>query len=174
MSVSTQPATVSLSALIEDFSRPEERLNEDFVRNFSQWLYRVSARLRVSVVETLNLTDVVLTFHMRDRVKLMVTGRTADGSPGDVTVTVDECDFPSVQVTISAEAYPNPYEICTVDYAFAGRSVLVKEGPHADQVGTLVVVATVGGIQQNRVQFPSGQVVTIDGNCLEWCELPTE
>ena len=174
MPVSIQPAILSLSELIEGFSRPDERLNEDFVRSFSQWLHRASGRLRVSVVEKFNLMDVVLTFHMRDRVKLMVTGRPADGTPGDATVTVDECDFPEVIVTISEEVHANPYEICTLDYSFSGRTVVVQEGPYVDQVGTLIVVATVGGVQQNRVQFSSGQVVTLDGSCLEWSDLPTE
>jgi len=130
--------------------------------------------MRVSVVEQLQLLDVVLTFHMRKRVKLMATGRLADGGPGDVTVTVDESDFSSVIVTVSEEANPNPYEICTLDYSYAGRAVSVNEGPHTGKSGTILVVATIGDAQQNRVQLSAGDVVTLDGAVLSWDELPTE
>ncbi len=159
------PQTVPLSALIDRLAGdgPRDAL---FVRAFTAWLHEHASRLRLVVVEELKLRDVVVTFKMKDRVRLIITGYPTD-LPGDVTVTVDEREFPFVEVTVAAGPCADPYEICTLDYAPAGRGVRVTSGAHEGAQGALVVAATIGGRQENRVRLASGEIVTLSGDVLE-------
>ena len=162
--------TIPLSALIDRLAGNSEARDELFVRAFTRWLGERSAHLRLPVVERLGLGDVVITFKMKERVRLIVTGYPPDGLPGEVTLTVDERDFPFVQVCVSAEPRPDPYEICTLDYGPAGRRVRIETGSRAGAHGILVVAATIGDRQENRVQLEDGTILTLPGEVLSFIE----
>lgn len=157
---------VSLSLLVERLASDGPR-DELFVRSLGAWLGEHAAHLRLPLVERLELRDVVITFKMKQHVRLIITGYPPDPLPGEVTVAIDERDFPFVELAVTDRAHPDPYEICTLDYSLAGRRVHVVTGQHAGRAGDLLVAATVGGRQENRVRLDSGQVVTLGGDHLE-------
>ncbi len=163
----TTRETVPLSALFDRLAGDGAR-DEAFVRAFTRWMYEHAAHLRLPLIEKLDLTDVVVTFSMKQRVRLVITGYPRD-LPGDVTATVDEREFPFVQVALAAEPCADPYEVCTLDYSLSGRSVRVTGGRYMGQSGKLVVAATIGDRQENRVQLPSG-TVTLGGEVLEFAD----
>lgn len=160
------PREVALSALIEQLAGERGERDQLFVRSFSRWLSDRATYLRLSIVERLGLVDVVVTFQMKGRVRMVITGYPPDELPGEVTVAVDERDFPFVVVRIAEEPSASPYEICTMDYGPAGRRIRVQSGPRAGQEGVLVVAATIGARQENRVTLDSGETVTLSGEVL--------
>jgi hypothetical protein len=168
------PQTLPLSVLIDGIAHEGDLRDEDFVRRFSMWMHDTVAFLRLHPVENLDLIDVVLTFEMKQNVRLIITGRMADGSPGEVTVKVLERDFPHVMVDLVSEAHPLPYDVCTLDYSYADRRVRITGGERAGQEGNVVVVATVGTLQQNRLRLDTGDVITVDGSLLEWVDVPSQ
>ena len=161
--------SMSLSWLVEHLAMAGPR-DEAFVRALSTWLYERTGHLRLSIVERLGLRDVVVTFKMRDHVRLLITGYPPEDHPGEVTVAVDERDFPFVQILVQKEPCPDPYEFCTLDYSWEGRRVCVTSGEYAGRKGTVVVAATVGRRQENRVRLDAGGVVTLQGEVLEVIE----
>lgn len=150
-----------LSLLVEQLAADGPR-DAAFVRAFAQWLAERAPTLRLSLVERLQLSDVVVTFKMKQSVRLIITGYPPDELPGEVTVTVDEQDFPFVRLTSSEEGAG--YDFCTLDYSLTGRRV--RHGASGRE-GRLVVAATVGTRQENRVRLDSGEVVTLSGDALE-------
>lgn len=162
------PEILPLSLLIDRLAQDGPR-DEAFVRGFSAWLHQRAAFITVEVVEALNLEHVVLTFKMKRTVRMIATGYPR-GLVGEVTVTVDESDFPFVNLLVSDKTQTTPYEICTLDYAPAGRPVSVTAGQHAGQQGVLVVAATVNGEEQNRVRLGSGEVVSLAGDALMFAD----
>ncbi len=154
-----------LSLLIDRMHEATGGLDRDeaFVRAFSQWMAEKAPYLSLSVVDRLGLQDVVVTFQMKRRVKLIVTGYPPEELPGEVTLGVDELDFPRVEVVLSEAPRRSPYEICTLDYGPAGRAVRITSGAHQGSEGRVVVAATVGARQELRIALDSGEVVTIDG-----------
>jgi hypothetical protein len=166
----SQPVTILLSALIERFQSDGSSRDELFVRRFSQWLHENSRQFRLDLIEQMALTDVVVTFQMKGRVTLIVTGYLPGSLPGEVTVKVDERDFVDVNVSCFEGEQPDPYEICTLDYGPAGAAVEVISGPLNGQCGVLLVAATVGAQQQNRIQLESGEIVTLDGEVLQFVD----
>ncbi len=141
-----------------------------FVRALAATLDARRPHLRLEVVEALGLEDVVVTFHMRRTVRLVVTGYPPAPHPGSVTLTIDEQDFPHTTVLLSAEPSPAPYEFCTLDYALAGRLVTIESGPLAGRRGTIIASATVGERQDNRVRLDDGRVVSVPGDALHISE----
>ena len=124
------PQTLPLSVLIDGIAREGDPRDEDFVRRFSMWMHDSVAFLRIHQVQQLELIDVVLTFEMKESVRLIITGRMGDSSPGEVTLKVLERDFPHVMVDVVSEAHPLPYDVCTLDYSqrywrLQSRSVLL-------------------------------------------------
>ena len=162
------PSRLPLSVLIDRMAGADGERDEAFVRKLAQWLHERARHVRLEVAEALRLRDVVLTLQMRRHVRLVVTGYPPDDLPGQVTLSIDEGDFPHVTLLVSGEPWPDPYEMCTLDYAPAGRPVEVTSGPLSGTRGELVVAATVGGAQQNRVRLPDGDVVTLDGAALRF------
>ncbi|HIN85148.1 MAG TPA: hypothetical protein EYN06_01615 [Myxococcales bacterium] len=120
------------------------------------------------MLEEIGLSDVVLSFQMKKDVTLVITGASKLDIPGEFTISIHERDFPRVNIELSSEKFTQPYEICTLDYLFSGRTVRITEGEGAGQNGTLVVAATIGGTQQNRIRLTDGSIVTVDGDRLEW------
>lgn len=155
---------VPLSALIDRLAGDGPR-DEAFVRAFSAWVHERVRYLRLPMLERFELEDVVVTFQMKQQVKLIVTGYPA-GAPGEVTISVPERELPFVEVAIRAEPCSDPYEICTLDYAPAGRKVRITGGELSGGTGELVVAATIGDRQENRVRLEDGRVITLSGDDL--------
>lgn len=141
--------------------------NEDFVRHFSDWMRERAALLELELVEQLGLEDVVVTFRMKGSVDLLVTGYPPEPLPGSVTLTVEEADFPRVNVTVRDAPRERPYDICTMDYSWAGRPVRVVSGPLVGREGHLIVAATINDRQENRVRLDDGRKVKLSGDDLE-------
>ncbi|MFT7621930.1 MAG: hypothetical protein ACI9WU_001095 [Myxococcota bacterium] len=151
----------ALSALIDRLAGGGPR-DEAFVRAFSAWIHTHRRRIRLPLADGFALEDVVVTFQMKQRVTLMVTGYPR-GLPGDATLRVDEREFPFVQVHTHPQDQPDPYEICTLDYSLAGRRVAVGGGPHDGCAGAIVAAATVNGREEHRIRLDGGSVVTVSG-----------
>jgi hypothetical protein len=114
----------------------------------------------------MGLLDVVVTFKMTERVKLVITGSPPGGLPGEVTVAIDEAEFPEIIAHIRDSPKQVPYEFCTLDYAFQGMPVRIISGEYEGETGTLVVAATIGNEPKHRVRISAG-VVTVKGEELE-------
>ena len=156
---SASTETISLSALVARAAGHGAR-DEAFVRGFAAWFAERADRLSFQVIERLGLQDVVVTFKMKDSVRLIITGYPPEELPGEVTVTIDERDFPFVEVALSSTCRPHPYEFCTLDYIHAGRTVSIAGGPYDGQQGRVVVSATIAGREEHRVDI-HGHVVTL-------------
>ncbi|MFT5434629.1 MAG: hypothetical protein ACI9OJ_005343 [Myxococcota bacterium] len=159
---------VPLSVLVDQAAGDGER-DEAFVRGFAHWFGERADRLCLPVIDRLGLVDVLITFRMKHTVRLIITGYPPDSLPGEVTLTIDEPDFPFVDVQVLDDARPNPYEICTLDYSTAGRRVTIGEGPHVGQSGIVIVSATVSGREEHRVRV-GAQVLTIEAGLLSFDE----
>ena len=156
---------IPLSLLIERIAN-DDVADRAFVRGLAILLQRISPCLELDVIEQMGLVDVVVTFKMTERVKLIITGAPPNDLPGEVTLTVDEADFPFLQAHILDEPKHEPYEFCTLDYAFQGMPVRITGGSYQGAEGTLVVAATIGNVPKHRVRISSG-VVTVAGEELE-------
>jgi hypothetical protein len=129
------PLSLPLSVLIDRFAGDDDVRDEAFVRAFSAWMHDKTALLRLDLVEALRLRDVVVTFKMKGRVRLIATGSPPDDLPGEVTVVVDERQFPYVRALVHPEPVAHPYEICTMDYSLGGRRVRVTAGELEGRTG---------------------------------------
>jgi hypothetical protein len=154
--------TLPLSVLFDRMAGPSGARDQDFVRAFTDWLQANAAHLELGLVAHYTLEDVVATFHMRDEVKLVVTGYPPAPYVGSVTLEVAEPEFPRVLVTVRREIREDPYEFCTLDYFDAGRQIVVTGGPYIGQTGRIQVCATVSGERQVRVRLDTGPSVTVD------------
>jgi len=161
------PRKVPLSVLIDRMCADLEARDAAFVRRFSQWMHEHSGVLRLEPIAVLGLEDVVVTFQMKRRVSLVITGYVPRDQPGSVTVVIGEDEFPFVNVILGDEQLEDPYEICTMDYSFADRPVRIRQGHHADRQGRIVVAATVGLRQTTRVRLDTGEVVTVEAAALD-------
>jgi len=154
------PRRVPLSLLVDQAAGDGPR-DQSFVRGFSAWLLAHAPRISFPIVERLGLTDVVVTFKMRDRVRLIVTGYPPEPFPGEVTLAVDEADFPGLELELLDVARELAYEFCTMDYGLSGRPMTITDGPHAGATGRLVVSATIGAREEHRVVLDSGETLTV-------------
>lgn len=137
-----------------------------FVRAFATWLTARGPYLELPLVEALGLRDVAVTFTLKRRVRLVATGAPPEPHPGEVTLTVDESDFPWLEVVDRATPRDTPYTFCTLDHAVAGRAVRVTQGPRAGSAGVLVVSATVDGRVEHRVRVDD-DVLTLPAHAVE-------
>lgn len=147
----------TLAMLVERVARGRDGRDRDFVRELAAWLHEHGDRLSLPLVARLGLIDVVLTLHMKARVHMVVTG-TLTGAPGDVTVRVDERDFPFVEVDVLTAPLGEPYTFCTLDFGPRGQAVRltgpadgVSDAPGA--VGRCQVVSTHGDRRFVRVEL---------------------
>lgn len=144
----------SLAELIEWLGRDRERFDEDFARDLAHELHAHAQRLELPVVERLGLVDVVVTFYMDRRMRLVVTGWLPD-VPGEVSIRWDEDDFPQVPVALLDERRTSPYAFATLDFGYRGRIGTLKR-PAANLPTGLEVrvraLATIGGQEEFRVR----------------------
>lgn len=158
------PRQTTLAALVEALAAGGEERGRDFVRRVAAWMDAIGPRVSLPFVERLGLVDVVATLHMKQRVHLVVTG--ALGSPpAEVTVRIDERDFPFVAVAVLAAPRDAPYTFCTLDFGPRGRRARLVGGGEdgvAEPPGTegrCQVVSTHGDRLFVRVELPDGRVV---------------
>jgi hypothetical protein len=158
---SSPPSFLPLSVVFDTLWRPGELRDRAFVRRISGWLQERAQRIELDVVSHLGLQGVVLTFAMKERVGLVVTGLPPGDLPGEVTLTLAESDFPHVGLRVHASAVADPYEVCTMDYAFAGTRVRVLAGRRSGDEGSMIVASTIGLAQSCRVRMDSGEVIAL-------------
>ena len=161
-----QWSQIPLSVLIDRMCVSSAARDAAFVRRFSGWMHDHRDRLRLEPVTTLGLEDVVMTFQMKRSVSLVITGYVPNNQPGAVTVQIGEEDFPFVNVTLEATPHEAPYDICTMDYSFAGRVVELSSGPYAGSHGEMLVAATVGAEQTARIRLDDGTVIQVEASDL--------
>ncbi|PIE20108.1 MAG: hypothetical protein CSA66_01440 [Proteobacteria bacterium] len=148
-----QAATAPLSELIEQLGRGVGAFDEGFARALAQALDDRAAHVRIPAVDRLGLEDVVATFYMDRRMRLVVTGNLPQVR-GAVSVSWDERDFPALPVTLYREEIDAPYTFATLDFSVRGRrGVLVAPAPPLPQGQTVTVRAraTIGERQEYRV-----------------------
>ena len=161
-------AVLRLGALMEELHRGEGKPDPAFVRAFARWLHEKAAHFALEPIERLGLHGVVVTFYVKQRLKMVVTGYMPDQLPGEVTLRIDEDEFADVVVFVTTATRPDPYDVCTMDYTLAGTRVRVTRGPQAGRAGTLVVAATIGERQENLIALDGDKgEVEIDGHYLE-------
>ncbi len=152
-----------MSVVIDQLEANSDARDRPFVRGLALWLSERASHFELDLIRELGLCDVLVTFQMKDSVKLVVTGRRSDRRPGDVTVTVDEADFPHVLCELSEDPIDSPYEFCTMDYSVSDQSVQIVAGMHRGQTGVLLVAATIGKKHQYRIRLASSDVITVEG-----------
>lgn len=155
-----ESGTLPLSVLFDQLAGDGPR-DQHFVREFVAWLQARADHLSFGLAQRYELEDVVATFHMRQRVKLVITGYPPAPFVGDVTLRVDEEDFTRVMVSIRRDPLPSPYEFCTLDYFAAGAKVRVEKGSYKGLSGSVEVAVTHGPTQQLRVALDAGPRVTV-------------
>ena len=158
-----QPGTterVSLAWLTDRFAVGREDRGRDFVRDLAAWLSEHGRHLALPLAARLGLRGVVVTLQMKSRVTLVVTGHLED-APGEITVRVDERDFPHVELLLCKDDLPEPYTFCTLDYARQGEWLRLvapvldgHEEIAAGTVGRCQVASTLGDERFVRVLVP--------------------
>ncbi len=146
---------VTLSALVDALALIEGGAERDrgFVRRLASALHERGEKLELLAVEAMGLTDVVATFAMEERVRLVVTGRPLQG-PGEVTVRWHEREFEEVQVRLLAAPRQRPYLFATLDYRWRGQAAELlrpADGLPAGQRVRVRALATVGAEVQWRI-----------------------
>lgn len=157
--------TLPLSVLFDQLAADRPR-DQHFVRDFVTWLQARADHLSFGLTQKYELEDVVATFHMRQRVKLVITGYPPAPFVGDVTLRVNEEDFTRVMVNVHRNALNSPYEFCTLDYFAAGAEVRVQAGPYKGLTGTVEVAVTHGATQQLRLTLNAGPRVTVPADAV--------
>jgi hypothetical protein len=141
----------TLAELIDWLALPEGPKDRALVRRVAQWCLEHASQLRLEAMELAAWHEVVVTLRIESRVDLVVTGSRAD-QPGEWTWKAKERDFPDVWLRLREETLEDPYEFCVLDYAPAGRPVLLPTG----DTGSVVVSSFIGGIEQVRVRLQDG------------------
>ncbi len=129
--------------------------DRSLVLRTADWLYEHRRHLELETAAQAAWNDVVATLQVQDRVSLVVTGR-RDDSVGDWTWKVGERDFDQVWLRTREEERPEPIEFCALDYAVAGRPVLLPTGDRATALATALIARE----QQVRVKLPTGRTAS--------------
>lgn len=145
------PERFTLAELIDWLALPEGPKDRALVRRVAVWCHEHAAHLRLEAIELAAWDEVVVTLRVEAHVDLVVTGSRAD-QPGEWTWKARERDFPDVWMRLRPEVLENPYEFCVLDYAPAGRPVLLPTG----DTGAVVVSSLIGGVEQIRVRLQDG------------------
>ena len=157
-----------LSVIFDGLQVQGEPRGRDFVRRVCLWLHERSSYLEFEVVEAMSLQDVVVTFKMKDKVSLIITGYPPENLPGAVTLSIPESEFPHVAVRVHESPNSNRLELCTMDYSFAGRRVAVMDASKGVQKGEVVLVSTIGETQTCRVRLDNGDLVNARYEQVQW------
>ncbi len=147
-------ATGTLAALIERLAVGADALDEGFARELAQRLHAAGDRIALPEVDALGLDDVIVTFYMDRRMRLVVTGNLSS-SAGAVQVTWEEQDFTQVPVTLSPTPRTAPYTFATLDFSVRGRRGTLRSSAGQLPAGLEVTVralATVGEVEEYRVR----------------------
>ncbi len=152
--------SVPLSVVFDSLEMEGGGRGEDFIRRVCAWLQERAHYLSFEVVETLGLQDVVVTFKMKEKVSLIITGYPPGTLPGAVTLSVAEGDFPAVNLSVHDVVRSQPYELCTMDYCQAGQMVTWQADDGSMHRGELMVISTIGTTQNCRIRLGTGKVVT--------------
>ena len=163
------PEQLPLSDLIERLAG-DGPLDEAFVRALGAWLHGKASHLTIPLVDRLGLRDVVVTFKMQRKVRLLITGYPDNDLPGEVTVAVDERDFPELILTVLDDPRADPYEFATLDYSVADRAVRITGGPHDGSLGKLLMSATIGIREEHRIELTDGRIVKLGPEVVAFTE----
>ena len=142
----------------------------DFVREFSAWFQSKAAWITLEPVERLGLKDVAVTLSMRERVTLVAVGY-ADNVPGEVSIRVDERDFPMVWLRLERDERPAPYSFCTLDYLPRGHCVRLTREVAGRAVGTALEVIVHTTVEERRYyRVNPGAPFNVPEDAVELCE----
>ena len=144
----------TLAAIISSAGSGYERWDRTFARALAQTLADQRERLCLEPIETLGLLDVAVTFHLKQRLRVVVTGTLPD-IPGELTIAWSESDLALVGAHFRGrEAGRDPYLVCSLDFFDAGRGGVMTRAASGLSVGDRVTVrarVTVGAEESWRV-----------------------
>lgn len=146
--------TGTLASLIELLSSGTDALDEHFARDLARRLHSAADRLSLPVVESFGMEDVVATFYMDRKIRLVVTGNLIDCG-GSVQLGWDEHDFPRVPITLHPEPRESGYTFATLDFSVRGREGRLLENAGKLPAGWTVTVralATIGDVEEYRIR----------------------
>lgn len=144
----------SLSGLISRLGDGVERFDERFARQLAKALHEQAEHFSLPVVDELGLEDIIVTFHMDQRMQLVVTGR-LPGGVGDVSIRWREEEFPLIAARLEAEPRKDPYIIATLDFSVRGAQAVLRNAVMPLAAGTRVrirALATIGDRVEYRVE----------------------
>lgn len=146
-------ARFHLAELIDWLALPDGPRDRALVLRTADWLQEHRLKLALDLAGLSDWHDVVATLQVQERVSLVVTGR-RDDAPGEWTCKVGDRDFESVWLLTLAEPAIEPTEFCALDFAVAGRPVMVPTGDR----GVAVASALIERRQEVRVRLTTGRV----------------
>lgn len=149
----------TLAWVIEAVAGGRSRRDREFVRDLARWWDQHRQRLVIDWLERTGLEAALLTFHMRENVKLVISGE-PQGHPGELTLGIYEADFPFVPIRVLEHPAPSVYSVCTLDYGRSGDPVVltrdVRSGHNRWLAGTrgyAIVESTHGPERFVRVEL---------------------
>ncbi len=157
----------TLAGLIAQLGAGEPTWDQRFARQVAGALSDHADRIALAPVEALQLDDVVVTFHLGERLQVVVTGTRAD-LPGELTLRWRARDLVDVGVSLAGRAgHRPPYVVCSLDFTVAGRRGELTQPVGPVPSGQTVRVrarATIGRREEWRVQALGRALsVPIDG-----------
>jgi hypothetical protein len=143
--------------------------DRSLVLRTAAWLYEHRSHLELETAAQAAWNDVVATLQVQERVSFVVTGR-RDDVVGEWTWKVAEREFDQVWLRTRDEERPELIEFCALDYAVAGRPLLLPTGDRASALAT----ALIAGEQQVRVKLGSGRTASYPRADVEFTDEPAE
>ncbi|MSQ84905.1 MAG: hypothetical protein EXR77_18870 [Myxococcales bacterium] len=146
----------SLAELVDWLALPQGPRDRSLVLRTALWLYERRERISLLDCPASAWSDILATLQVQQAVSLIVTGRMPP-LVGELTWKVADRDFTDVWLRLHPQAPENgvefaKVEFATVDYACAGRAVLLPTGDRA----TAQCSVLVQGEQMLRVRLASG------------------
>ncbi len=149
----------SLATLLEQLSEGAP-LDRDRTRRIAAGLHATAAEIRMPAIERHGLVEVVATFHLDRRGRLVVTGREPE-TDAEVTLSWDEAHFPRLEVDLGAAPEAGPYAFAVVDFSIRGRPARVVRslaGVPAGTLGEAIALVSLGDRLEVRLSTPGGRV----------------
>ncbi len=144
----------SLAQLVARMADGTDRLDEAFTRDMAARLHEHADRVSFAEVDALALEDIIVTFYMDRRMRLVVTGNLSS-SQGQVSISWNEADFPRVPVTLHVTPRTAPYTFATLDFSVRGHRAELRAPapplPAGVEVGVRCL-STVGDVVTYRVR----------------------